>query len=117
MKKILITGAAGAFGKIVVAHLNTLNSFDTISLVRSSVKEIKGEIVGCDLCDTEQITTALHSIQPDYILHLAATYANSIEEAYKVNVEPAHQILDAPHTSHACCFNWLCCGIRPGNTR
>jgi GDP-4-dehydro-6-deoxy-D-mannose reductase len=36
----------------------------------------------------------LESVQPDIILHLAASFTGSLEDAYKVNVEPARQILE-----------------------
>lgn len=94
MKTILVTGAAGAFGRVVVEHIKTTNQFQSIALIRDNSKKTVGKTVCCDLRNAEQITTTLESIQPDYILHLAAVFTNSLEEAYKVNVESTRHILD-----------------------
>ena len=94
MKKVLITGAAGAFGKVVVAHLNSLGGFHITLLVRHSIVGLPGEIVQCDLRCSEQLTTTLQSVNPDLILHLAATFTGSFEEIFRINVEPARHILE-----------------------
>jgi GDP-4-dehydro-6-deoxy-D-mannose reductase len=94
VKTILVTGATGAFGQVVVEYINTFNTFQTISLTRDHSKKTTGKTVYCDLCDIKQISTTLESIRPDYILHLAATLTNSLEEAYKINVQSAQQLLD-----------------------
>jgi nucleoside-diphosphate-sugar epimerase len=94
MKKVLITGAAGAFGRVVVAHINAQGGFQIVSLVKDSIEGMPGEIVHCDLRNSEQISDVLESVRPDLILHLAATFTGSLEETYRANVEPARHILD-----------------------
>lgn len=94
MKKVLITGAAGAFGRVVVAHINALGGFQIISLVRHAIEGVAGDVVHCDLRNSVQLAAALESVQPDLILHLAAIFTGSLEETYRANVEPACHILD-----------------------
>jgi len=94
VKTILVTGATGAFGQVVVEYINTFSPFQSASLTRDRAKKTIGKTVFCDLCDVKQITNTLESIQPDYILHLAATLTSSLEEAYKINVQSAHHLLD-----------------------
>ena len=94
MKKVLITGAAGAFGRSVVDHVDALGGFQIFSLVRNSIERVPGDVVHCDLRNSVQLTTTLQSVKPDLILHLAAIFTGSLEEVHGINVEPARHILE-----------------------
>ena len=81
--KILVTGGAGFIGSAVIRHIiqNTNNQVLNIDKLTyagnlESLKEIDQhsnyEFKQIDICDTEQITAAIHAFQPHAIMHLAA---------------------------------------------
>ena len=81
--KILVTGGAGFIGSAVIRHIiqNTNNQVLNIDKLTyagnlESLKEIDQhsnyEFKQIDICDTEQITAAIHAFQPNAIMHLAA---------------------------------------------
>nr|WP_315278559.1 dTDP-glucose 4,6-dehydratase [uncultured Acinetobacter sp.] len=81
--KILVTGGAGFIGSAVIRHIiqNTNNQVLNIDKLTyagnlESLKEIDQhsnyEFKQIDICDTEQITTAIDAFQPHAIMHLAA---------------------------------------------
>lgn len=81
--KILLTGGAGFIGSAVIRHIiqNTNNQVLNIDKLTyagnlESLKEIDQhsnyEFKQIDICDTEQITAAIHAFQPHAIMHLAA---------------------------------------------
>lgn len=81
--KILVTGGAGFIGSAVIRHIiqNTNNQVLNIDKLTyagnlESLKEIDQhsnyEFKQIDICDTEQITTAIDAFQPNAIMHLAA---------------------------------------------
>lgn len=81
--KILITGGAGFIGSAVIRHIiqNTNNQVLNIDKLTyagnlESLKEIDQhsnyEFKQIDICDTEQITSAIDAFQPHAIMHLAA---------------------------------------------
>lgn len=81
--KILVTGGAGFIGSAVIRYIiqNTNNQVLNIDKLTyagnlESLKEIDQhsnyQFKQIDICDTEQITSAIDLFQPDAIMHLAA---------------------------------------------
>ena len=92
MKKVLVTGASGALGRELVARLAQDDRYRIVAASRHPSGE--GELQ-LDLRDKEQIGRAIGQVQPDVILHLAATFANDFDDAYAINVDAARHLLDA----------------------
>ena len=47
-----------------------------------------------DVRDRSRFVSAIDSVEPDLVLHLAATFANDFDEAYSVNVAATRHLLD-----------------------
>lgn len=87
MSRILVTGAAGALGRAVVARLQALRQQEVIVLGSRD----KG---GLDLCDSAALVAFLNANTPDLILHLAARYQGEFEALYPINVGVGKTLLD-----------------------
>ncbi|MFZ1829630.1 MAG: NAD-dependent epimerase/dehydratase family protein [Candidatus Competibacteraceae bacterium] len=95
MTRVLITGASGALGRAVIADLCRREGYSVITVGRR--QSSSPDVVSywpCDMRDPQQLATVLDQAQPDWVLHLAATFADDLIEARAVNVEPAQQILE-----------------------
>ncbi|MBI3811895.1 MAG: NAD-dependent epimerase/dehydratase family protein [Nitrospirae bacterium] len=99
MKTVLVTGATGALGKAVIARLRTEDHYHVVATSRHC-DDASG--FHLDVRDREHLATAINRIQPDLVLHLAATFGNDFEEAYSVNVEATRHLLDAVQQSGRC---------------
>jgi GDP-4-dehydro-6-deoxy-D-mannose reductase len=74
-KKILITGANGMVGKALIRHLLKDTSWDifAISRTEATFPESKNiHVFSIDLLNEAALNTALQTIQPQYIINLAA---------------------------------------------
>jgi nucleoside-diphosphate-sugar epimerase len=96
MKTVLITGASGALGQAVVARLRR---DDHTRLVLTSRNRQAENYFQLDICDREEIHSSIKSIEPDLVLHLAATFTDDFKNAYAVNVEATMGLLDAVRRS------------------
>ena len=99
MKKVLVTGGTGALGRAVIAHLRQMK---TLEIYTTSTKNIISDnidltVLPCDIRNSEQLSAACDTVNPDLILHLAAIFTNDLIEAYKTNVAPALHILEHVH--------------------
>lgn len=89
-RSVLITGATGALGRALTAHLGA-NPNDFVVYAPS-----RGD--NCDPLDLrnqDQIVRTMERTRPDLILHLAATFSNHFDEAYTVNVNATRHMLNA----------------------
>ncbi len=95
MEKILITGAAGALGKVLRTELNgwaqVLRLSDVADLGSASAGE---EIVQCDLGDLDAVTAMVGGV--DGIVHLGGkSIEGSFEEILNSNLRGTYHIFEA----------------------
>jgi len=95
--KVLVTGASGFLGHAVCAELRS-RDHDVVSLVRRAGSEPTGTTAATgDLSDTAALTRVLESVNPAWVLHLAAEIASQRDAAKveEVNVEGTRRLLAA----------------------
>jgi GDP-4-dehydro-6-deoxy-D-mannose reductase len=86
----LITGGTGSLGSVLCSRLRALGY---IVVAGSRNPDASGTSIQMDVTDLEQVSVAVRTVQPDVIVHLAATFSNEFEEALAVNVNGAHNLL------------------------
>jgi len=96
MKVVLVTGATGALGRVLVKRLTASSRYHIVATSRKSHIENKYQL---DIRDPKQIAAIINHTKPDLILHLAATFANDFEEAYAVNVDATRHLLETVQNS------------------
>ena len=88
-KKILITGAAGFFGRYMYNYLyNLRNNFDLICTDLIQPADICYKyFYTIDLSQSKSVEDLIKQIKPDYIIHLAGVFGNKeYQEIYRGNV-------------------------------
>lgn len=91
MKTVLVTGATGALGRAVIAHLKDEGHCRVVAISRHCDIEDGFKL---DIRDRDQLAVAIERSRPDLVIHLAATFTNDFDEAYAVNVEASRCLLD-----------------------
>lgn len=92
MKRILVTGSAGAFAPSVITRFSRDPGN---SLILTDCRCGAGaKIRPCDLRVKSQVEQLLADAKPDLILHLAGTLSTDFEEAMAVNVNAARFLLE-----------------------
>jgi nucleoside-diphosphate-sugar epimerase/glycosyltransferase involved in cell wall biosynthesis len=89
MKRVMVTGASGAFGRAVVARLKAHPEYTVITAGRQHCDYY------FDLCDDVDLAPLIDKASPDLILHLAAHFSGTVDEAYSLTVAPTRRLLDA----------------------
>ena len=90
MQTVLVTGASGALGQAVVARLKNNTEYQIVTAGR-----VAGNgNVRLDLRRLPEVEAALAQIQPDLVMHLAATFSGDFAEAYAINVAASQCMLD-----------------------
>lgn len=98
MKTVLVTGAKGALGQAVT---NCLRNVSDYSVVATDLQYDNVNTFPLDIRDHKMIASTVNRIKPDLILHLAATFADDLGEAYTINVDATRHLLDAVGQSAA----------------
>ena len=81
---MFVTGGSGALGQALQAVLNEQALFfETFAAKRSELVNRFG------VYDEHLVKRKLKSFAPDYVIHLASTFSNNLEESYTVNVKNA----------------------------
>jgi GDP-4-dehydro-6-deoxy-D-mannose reductase len=93
VKKVLFTGGTGALGRAVIGRMNQLGGYQVITAGRQDVIDSVTHM-HCDVGNHEQLSAIFNQVKPDLVLHLAATFTGSFDEAFAINVTPAKQILE-----------------------
>ena len=106
MKTVLVTGATGALGQAVTAHLRRNGHWRVVVTCRRNPDESCYQL---DIRNREQIFAAIKKTKPNLVLHLAATFSNNFDDAYTVNVEATRHLLEAVQQS-GCCTRVLLIG-------
>lgn len=99
MKTVLVTGANGALGQAVVKCLRNVGYY---RVVATDLQYDDVNIFQLDIRDHKMLAATVNRIKPDLILHLAATFADDLDEAYTVNVDATRHLLDAVQQSKGC---------------
>lgn len=96
MKKILVTGIDGFFGRHLQKELELRNQSYLGVVIKQSSEIAKEKQIEADITDYPSVLRIIEEYQPDVIIHLAAiasvTYGNT-PELYRVNVCGAENIL------------------------
>ncbi len=104
MKSVLVTGASGALGQAVIKQLKKTDNYSVIAAIRNSDVELKVAVENpeensgtlyLDVRDTVQLQNTITELQPDLVIHLAATFENDFDTAYAVNVESSRTLLES----------------------
>jgi GDP-4-dehydro-6-deoxy-D-mannose reductase len=94
IRRVLLTGSTGALGQVLAGRLHADPAcFNVFAPRRAESND------PLDLCNGEQIASAIERTRPDLVLHLAATFSNDFDEAYAVNVAATRHILKAVEAS------------------
>jgi nucleoside-diphosphate-sugar epimerase len=91
MRTVLLTGASGALGLALAARLRQQENYRVVATSRHAEEALGLRL---DVCDRRMLAIAFDRFAPDWVLHLAGTFASDLDEAYRVNVESARYILD-----------------------
>lgn len=93
-RKVLLTGSTGALGRVVASRLLASPGKFSVFAPRRGERDDS-----LDLRDSDQIKRTIERVQPDLILHLAATFSNDFDEAFAINVAAARHILETVESS------------------
>jgi nucleoside-diphosphate-sugar epimerase len=96
MKTVLVTGATGALGLAVIAHLKDEGHCRVVAISRHCDVEDGFQL---DIRDRDQLAVVIERTRPDLVIHLAATFTSDFDEAYAVNVEASRCLLDVVQES------------------
>lgn len=95
MITVLVTGATGALGRAMVAYLKQNGNYRVIATSRYC----EDSRFRLDVTNIEQINAVMKNYEPDLVLHLAATFVNNFDEAYRINVESTKNLLNVIENS------------------
>jgi len=95
---VLITGATGKIGKIILNELLTEKQFKIFALLRKNDKSdvnLKTKVLRGDLTDLSSLRKAVKDVGTvDTVLHLAAvTHTNSKPEYYQINLDGTKNLI------------------------
>jgi nucleoside-diphosphate-sugar epimerase len=91
--KALVTGANGAVGRFFIRWLAQQPDWEVVGAVRDNAS-LPG-LVKCDLNDPVAIRSAVLSVRPTHVFHMAASFSGSFDRSVAVNAMSARHILDA----------------------
>lgn len=95
-KRALVTGLAGFTGHYVAAELRAAGYEVIGTAVPGHAHD--GDMVALDLTDRAAVAAAVHQLQPDVVVHLAAiafVAHSDVEQIYRVNVLGTRNLLEA----------------------
>ncbi len=91
MKKVLITGGSGGLAKAIIEAIESLSSYELYVSCRR--KDTDYNLL-CDVTDEKQLLSLLDSVDPELIIHLAATFSSDFNHAYQTNVQSTQHMLE-----------------------
>lgn len=96
--RVLVTGAAGFFGRHLCAYLHALRP--AVSVIAADVAPAVGlpcdDFVVADLTGNAAADELVRRAAPDYVIHLAGTFATGAAlKVYQANVLPTVALLEA----------------------
>ena len=93
MKTVLVTGGGGVLGGAVASHLRSSN-YHVVSGSRR-VPSANSADVQIDVTDFTQVSTVIRMVNPDVVVHLAASFENDFDAAFATNVQGSRNLLTA----------------------
>ena len=90
---ILVTGASGGFGKVLLPFLRAYYNEPVVCTGRSRLD--RGDYFTCDLNDVRAVDDLIKDIRPRLIFHLAGSFAGQFETDFQVNTLSAKFIFDS----------------------
>jgi GDP-4-dehydro-6-deoxy-D-mannose reductase len=92
--KILVTGASGCLGRLLLDHLHTrLPPYEVWSSSRATLD--RPLHVPCDLAKEADIDRLIERTRPDVVFHLAGSFTGDYASDFAVNADAARHLLDA----------------------
>ncbi len=104
--KILVTGAAGFTGNLMMEYLTVQGAIEAIGLVRRQIFTEKWNAdasIVADLLDRESLRAEIVELCPDAVIHLAGLTRGTHEALYETNVTGTKNLLDAILASNPAC--------------
>jgi len=92
MRRVLVTGAAGAFGPSVVRQFE--KNQENVVYRTDCRGQDSDKSISCDLRIRSHVENLLAKVQPDLVIHLAGTLSSDFDEALAVNVNAARMLLE-----------------------
>lgn len=93
MTAILVTGATGGFGTILVKWLQENRVEQAWRSGRRQLAD--SDYVTCDLTDANATRSLIAKVRPRTIFHLAGDFTSSFDAGYSVNVLGARHVIEA----------------------
>lgn len=89
---ILVTGATGGVGRLLIDRLKIHKKETVISIGRSD--KTHKNYIRCDIREAEVFRNTIVSIKPRILYHLAASFTDCYNTDYSINVSSTQQILE-----------------------
>ena len=90
---ILVTGASGGFGKVLLPLLRAYYNEPVVCTGRSRLD--RSDYFTCDLTNVRAVDDLIKDIRPRLIFHLAGSFAGQFESDFQVNTLSAKFIFDS----------------------
>lgn len=90
---ILVTGANGGFGKMLLPELRSFYKEPVVCTGRAKID--CGDYFTCDLTDARAVADLIKVIRPRLIFHLAGSFDGQFEPDFQVNTLGAKYIFDS----------------------
>jgi nucleoside-diphosphate-sugar epimerase len=91
--KVLVTGASGALGRLIVARLKADAAASVVKACRRMGSH--GEAITLDVTDRTAVDAAIAQVQPDLVFHAVASYSGDLDADLAVNACSCRHLLDA----------------------
>ena len=98
--KILVTGANGALGKILIQKIQDVQ-FEYLATVRNDLADkMSSKVVKCDITEIDNVKSVVNEFKPNVIVHLAGLTGNiecetNPRDAFILNVLGTYNVLQA----------------------
>lgn len=105
--RVLVTGATGFTGRVLVRYLADLGEQALFGMARSRQpdpsRQLGVQYVQCDLLDAARVHEVILRIRPDRIIHLAGLNRGTHAELFRANGTGTRNLLDAVHAANPLC--------------
>jgi GDP-4-dehydro-6-deoxy-D-mannose reductase len=91
--KVLVTGAGGCLGKLVVSSLRAVPGLEVWTSSRRTTADARH--AACDLADGGAVGAMLQTVQPDLVFQLAGSFTGDYARDVAVNADSARHLFDA----------------------
>lgn len=88
----VVTGASGAFGRVLCRALRA-EGVEVVAVARRA--DAANGVTPCEVTDAAAVRALVRGARPETIFHLAGSFANHYEVDYEVNARSARHLLEA----------------------